>query len=70
MLKIGGFFYNLADLYFIMVDEFGIYSHLESYRIMPEVLTRIADPDPNWIRIQSGQWIRIRIQEDKNYSQK
>ncbi len=23
-------------------------------------ITRIADPDPNWIRIQSGQWIRIR----------
>jgi hypothetical protein len=28
--------------------------------------TRVADPDtdPNWIRIQSGQW--IRIQEGKN----
>ncbi len=25
--------------------------------------TRVADPDPDpyWIRIQSGQWIRIRI---------
>jgi hypothetical protein len=23
--------------------------------------TRVADPDPNWIRIQSGQWIQIRI---------
>ncbi len=22
---------------------------------------RVADPDPNWIRIQSGQWIRISI---------
>jgi hypothetical protein len=22
---------------------------------------RVADSDPNWIRIQSGQWIRIRI---------
>ncbi len=22
--------------------------------------SRVADPDPNWIRIQSGQWIRIR----------
>ncbi len=21
---------------------------------------RVADPDPDWIRIQSGQWIRIR----------
>ncbi len=27
-------------------------------------------PDPDWIRIQSGQWIRIRIQEGKNYPQK
>jgi hypothetical protein len=25
------------------------------------VLDRVADPDPYWIRIQSGQWIRIRI---------
>jgi hypothetical protein len=25
------------------------------------VLGRVADPDPNWIRIQSVQWIRIRI---------
>jgi hypothetical protein len=23
--------------------------------------TRGPDPDPYWIRIQSGQWIRIRI---------
>ncbi len=22
---------------------------------------RVADPDPNWIRIQSGHWISIRI---------
>ncbi len=30
-------------------------------------LPRVADPDPNWIRIQLDQWIRIRIriQEDK-----
>ncbi len=30
--------------------------------------TRVSDPDPDWIRIQSGQWIRIwiRIQEGKN----
>ncbi len=21
---------------------------------------RVADPDPDWIRIQSGYWIRIR----------
>jgi hypothetical protein len=23
--------------------------------------TRVSDLDPDWIRIQSGQWIRIRI---------
>jgi hypothetical protein len=27
--------------------------------------SRVADPDPNRIRLQSGQWIRIRIQEGK-----
>jgi hypothetical protein len=31
---------------------------------------RVSDPDPDRIRIQSGQWIRIRIQEGKNYPQK
>jgi hypothetical protein len=39
---------------------------------------RVSDPDPYWIRIQSGQWIRsgsgpvfgIRIQEGKNDPQK
>jgi hypothetical protein len=25
------------------------------------ITLRVADPDPNWIRIQSAQWIRIRI---------
>jgi hypothetical protein len=25
----------------------------------------VSDPDPDWVRIQSGQWIRIRIQEGK-----
>jgi hypothetical protein len=28
----------------------------------------VADPDPDWIRIQSGQW--IQIQEGKNDPQK
>ena len=36
--------------------------------------SRVADldpyPDPDWIRIQSGQWIGIRIQEGKNDPQK
>ncbi len=33
---------------------------------------RVSDPDPNpdWIRISSGQWIRIMIQEGKNDPQK
>jgi hypothetical protein len=35
-------------------------------RYVPNI--RVADPDPNWIRIQSGQW--IRIQERKNEPQK
>jgi hypothetical protein len=29
------------------------------------VLARVSDPD--WIRIQSGQWIRIRIRKMKAY---
>jgi hypothetical protein len=35
-----------------------------------DLWTRVADPypDPDWIRIQSGQW--IRIQEGKNDPQK
>jgi hypothetical protein len=35
-------------------------------------LSRVVDPepDPYWIRIQSGLWIRIRIQEGKNDPQK
>ncbi len=32
------------------------------------VAGRVADPDPDWIRIKSGQW--IRIQEGKNDPQK
>jgi hypothetical protein len=31
---------------------------------------RVVDPDPDWIRVQSGLWIRIRIQEGKNDPQK
>ncbi len=30
--------------------------------------SRVADTDPDWIRIQSGKW--IRIQEGKNDPQK
>ncbi len=28
---------------------------------MTSFLSRVAYQDPDWIRIQSGQWIRIRI---------
>jgi hypothetical protein len=24
------------------------------------LLSNVSDPDPDWIRIQSGQWIRIQ----------
>jgi hypothetical protein len=38
------------------------------------LVARVADPDPYWIRIQSGRWIRIPNtnpdQEGKNYPQK
>jgi hypothetical protein len=30
----------------------------------------VSDLNPYWIWIQSGQWIRIRIQEGINYPQK
>ena len=30
----------------------------------------VSDPNPYWIRIQSGQWICIRIQEGKNGPQR
>jgi hypothetical protein len=31
---------------------------------------RVADPDPDWIRIQLGQWIRIRIRNPDPGGQK
>jgi hypothetical protein len=38
------------------------------------MVNSVSDPDPEGIRIQSGQWIRIwnriRIQEGKNDTQK
>jgi hypothetical protein len=36
------------------------------------LITRVADPysDPDWIRIQSGQWIRIRIRNPDPGGQK
>jgi hypothetical protein len=62
-----------VDIWLEQTDEF----ILQSLNPCPEVVQdkeafvrqvhythiqcRVADPDPNWIRIQSGQWIRIRI---------
>ncbi len=34
------------------------------------VKIRVADPDPNWIRIQLGQWIRIRISYSESGSRR
>ncbi len=38
--------------------------------MMTSVVDPDPEPDPYWIRIQSGLWIRIRIQEGKNDPQK
>jgi hypothetical protein len=60
-----------VDIWLEQTDEF----ILQSLNPCPEVVqdkeafvrqvhthtSRVKDPDPNWIRIQSGQWIRIRI---------
>jgi hypothetical protein len=43
-----------------------VYSHGSPHA----VATSVSDPDPDWIRIQSCQWIRIRIQEGKKDPQK
>jgi hypothetical protein len=34
--------------------------------LLVAILNSVSDPEPDWIRIQSGQWIRIRIQKGKN----
>ncbi len=40
-------------------------SRASNYLNFHSARSRVADPDLDWIRIQSGQWIRIRIQEGK-----
>jgi hypothetical protein len=35
-----------------------------------ELFSRVSVPDPDWIRIQSGQWIRIRNQDPDPGGQK
>ena len=32
--------------------------------------TSVSDPDPDWIRIQSGPWIRVRIQGQESKEEK
>jgi hypothetical protein len=39
-----------------------------SIDLRPKAVFQIRDPD--WIRILSGPWIRIRIHESKNETQK
>ncbi len=34
------------------------------------ISARVSDPDPDWIRIQSGQWIRIRNRDPDPGGQK
>jgi hypothetical protein len=50
-------------------EYYGLESNLESIPTrwlflssheLDKGLFRVADPDPDWIRIQSGQWIWIR----------
>jgi hypothetical protein len=43
---------------------------LAKHRVCELVGSSVVDPDPDWIRIQVGPWIRIRIQEGKNDPQK
>ncbi len=37
------------------------YTQEQHIFLVDEQVGRVSDPDPDWIRIQSGQWIRIRI---------
>jgi hypothetical protein len=39
-------------------------------RVFPVLLRKVSDPDPYWIRIQLGQWIRIRIRNPDPGGQK
>jgi hypothetical protein len=48
-------------------QELPSFTNLEKFRVNKQ---KISVSDPDWIRIQSGYWIRIRIQEGKNDPQK
>jgi hypothetical protein len=38
------------------------------WRVPSLLFSRVVDPDPDWIRIQSGQWIRIRNPDSESGS--
>ncbi len=42
---------------------------LKNIRYLPSLIASVSDSDPDWIWIQSSQWIRVRIliQEGKNF---
>jgi hypothetical protein len=42
----------------------------KEFSLLEAEATKCSVSDPDWIRIQSGQWIGIRIQEGKNDLQK
>jgi hypothetical protein len=46
------------------------YFHTENNNQVIIKSNSVSDPDPDWIRIQSGQWIWIRIHESNNDPQK
>jgi hypothetical protein len=39
------------------------YLQLKVARLISIIMGRVSEPDPYWIRIQSGHWIRIRIRD-------
>ncbi len=60
------FAYIWGKFYFLSYQciQYGTSVYVLSLHILVRKDTRVADPDPNWIQIQSGQ--RIRIQEGKS----
>jgi hypothetical protein len=58
--------YHVPHTYFLFCSQTVVktYWFVKTFVIkrgQNRVSCRVADPDPNWIRIQSGQWILIRI---------
>jgi hypothetical protein len=59
------FKHEISSVSVFVGDNFGLrgFGPDPNNRTNPDLLTRVSDPDPDlyWIRIQSGQWIRIRF---------